>query len=1241
MSNYPLQKNRNHRKYKGIRKSVHFDSYLSQFRRRYKFQIIATALAAVIFSVLVLSLGTAVLKNSLADSNWLYYPARALLLVLPIVLLIALLWRPYQQFKRSAGAAELESAVPEFDGRVDTYLDMKRRNVRSPFVGLLAKDAARTASKRPVSSILPTSEVMGPIVASFGMFMLAGWLFTSMPLDWRASIKQLWMGWFVSDILPDRSIALAPGDTKIRIGDTLLVSATLDGFESNFAELHVSRNASNSSAPEWETVEMIPQSDGSFSFTLYGVSDPLDYYVSAAFTESDRAHVDVVVPAKITTITHRYTYPEWTRLEPQTTNSASDINAVAGTMVDIIFSTDKPLQQAALLHNDIKIDATNTADNSYSAQIEITEDGEYQLLELLDNDQIPLSSKFRIAIIEDAKPTVAFKLPGGDWSATPIEEVAVAVTADDDFTVESVTLNYSVNGAEWEQVQLDATNDFEHLFMLEEFYSEKGGPLMAGDLISYYAEAADREQLVSTDMMFIDVRPFERRFTQSQQSGGGGGGGESQQEQEISQRQKEILISTFNLIKDAKSKEATLIDPADTATLLSDLQNTLADQAVKLAERAEARQLLNNDPDIARFVEYMQEAAESMRPSADSLAILSFEEAVKHQQKALQYLKRAESIFNDITINQNQSGGGGGGSGASQDMAEMYELEMDLAKNQYETPDSVPEGGADPQQQASEDAFEKLKDLAKRQQQLAEAAANKEQLTEAERWQQEKLRRELEELKKELEQLQREQSQTAQSQQGQQQSSSGQSQSENQSEGEGQSGSQNGGQNGEQSSSQQQAMQNLEEAIQELKATEENAANLTPEERRQALQNASEKLRQSLEQTADARQQELQQQISDAADALRDLNQQQEQTAEQLREAMRRAMEARKENRYESGLNPQQEQALAEQKRQMQRDLESIKQQIEDASKRYSEQAPLTTERLEQALTELDTNQTSELMGISGDMIEEGMAPQAALREERISEALRNLQTDLFESSSLAAAETGTGTESDITAADATRAIQQLRQALTDALAQAGEDGTGSEVAELQSLERGQQGAESEQNGQGEGAGEEGEGNGQGQRGNSPEGNAEGSNQNGSSQSGSGQSGSGQSGRRLSAGPGSGQSSLNDLPINGGQEQLIEESITQLQQLAGDGISELSTQTQQDLQDLARQLLPNNGEENNRRIDADVRLLLRQLEQLELQIYNDSNSVETTRSKAQVDDPKGFDQQAADYFRRLSEPKGS
>ena len=69
-----------------------------------------------------------------------------------------------------------------------------------------------------------------------------------------------------------------------------------------------------------------------------------------------------------------------------------------------------------------------------------------------------------------------------------------------------------------------------------------------GDLVSYYAVARDRENTARTDIFFIDIQPFDRRYSQSQQSGGGGGAGG--QQAEISDRQREIIVSTWNLIRE-------------------------------------------------------------------------------------------------------------------------------------------------------------------------------------------------------------------------------------------------------------------------------------------------------------------------------------------------------------------------------------------------------------------------------------------------------------------------------------------------------------------------------------------------------------------------------------------------------------------------------------------------------------------------------------------------------------------
>lgn len=1249
-----------------------FDQYLNQYRRRSKTKDIAITVGAIIFAAVTISLFTAVLADTLAYSNWLYYPARFLLVISLICLLVYLLWKPGKHLKVNDGAAQIEASVPAFEGRAETYIDMKRRNVRSPFVSLLAKDATRRAANTPVKSLLPLSEIIGPVVAGSGLLVLAAWLFTAMPSEWRAGMHHLWFGWYKTDILPERSIATTPGDTKIRLGDSLLVTANARGFESDFAQLHIKRlpaedavETGSSTNGNWEIVEMNRQPDGGFSFTLYGVSNPLEYYVSSAFTKSDRYNVEVVIPPKVESIQLSYRFPDWTRQEPVTVAKGDDIAAVEGTQVDLLITTDKPLTHGELILNDTASDLQSAAPLRYKTTITVAnEDGKYQIAELLGDDRIMLTPEYSITVTEDSEPTISFTKPGGDWSATAIEEVTVAATAADDFEVEEVLLYYSVNGSEWISRTLSKEENYRHTFMLEDFKNEIGGQLLAGDLVTYYAEAKDRDQTVATDIQFIDVRPFERRFTQSQQAGQGGGGGQQEPPPgEISQRQKEILIATWNLIRDQEknalegsgsssgsasgtggggintrglsgfgnrgignnfrrrqnaSAQNSLVN--DSAALLSELQNTLAEQAETLAKRAEARQLLNNDPKVAQFVEYMRKAAEAMRPSAEQLSSMSLQEAVTHQQQALQFLRRGELLFNDITVNQGQSEGSGGGNNAGRDMAEIYELEMDLAKNQYETPDAAPQGGGS-QDQSADDAFEKLKELARRQQELAKSASSKDELTSAERWEQEKLRRELEELKRELEQLEREQS--ASGEQSQQSESQQSSQSQSQQEGSQQEGSQQNqgesqsGQGGQQgnSSETRQALQNLEDALREMQSADQNNNSTTPEQQQQAMQAASEKLQESLDNIEQARQQRLQSQLADASDSVRDLTRQQNETAQELQQALQDSMDARLENRFESGLTPQRTEELATEKRAMQRQLEEVQQQIADAIKRFEEDAPETTERLQQALDDLEDNKAAELMGISGDMIEDGMAPQAALREPRITEALRNLQNDLSAASGLATDEAQQPTPETLTAADATRSLQQTRRLLTEAINRArGDNGGNQELQRLDSSREGSQGSQQAQSeGQQSGEGQQSQ---QGQQ----QGQADGQTANGSASS-----------------LGSNRGTLSTDQTLAPDTQLIREATEQLERMGNSAVEGLSDDTVDEFSEIAQRLRTTNGDENNRRIDAEVRLLLRQLDQLELQVYSESQGLKGVRTGKRSETPKGYDRRSADYFRRLSE----
>ena len=158
-----------------------------------------------------------------------------------------------------------------------------------------------------------------------------------------------------------------------------------------------------------------------------------------------------------------------------------------------------------------------------------------------------------------------------------------------------------------------------------------------------------------------------------------------------------------------------------------------------------------------------------MDPAAERLADIELDEAVPSEQDALQHLLRAEAVFTDIQVAFQQGGGGGGGGMAGRDLSELFELEMDLEKNQYETESPVAFDSEEASQQEQVDeAIRKLQELARRQEQLADQANRRNGLTEQERWQQESLRRETEELKRQLEEMQQQLAQQQQQQQGEQ-----------------------------------------------------------------------------------------------------------------------------------------------------------------------------------------------------------------------------------------------------------------------------------------------------------------------------------------------------------------------------------------------------------------------------------------------------------------------------------------
>jgi hypothetical protein len=1032
------------------------EQYLTDVRRRLRAVVVARASAVVALTALAVTVVAVVVLRNPGFPASAVLTARLTLFGALLVAAGAMLWRPLLALTPRHRTRTLERHLPAQGGRIETWHELMRRREQghdAPLADLLAEDALTIADREPATEVVPPRRTFVPAALGGAAVLLLALMLAFGPSEWGFGSRNLWFGTPIpKEQLALRQIGVTPGNATVRRNQDVPIRATPTGFNSSDAQVYVRFGEGKT----WERAPMRAAKDGSFEFTVYALREPLKYYVSAQGVKSAEHLISVTDVPRIERMRLTYTYPSWTGLKPETDDVSRDIRAVAGTKVSVELQTSAPLESPTLTVNNASSGLKQEGTWSRGV-IDVSKEGRYRVSARVGDEVVPLTDEHDITVVEDQPPTVEFAKPGRDWRANSIEEVRVQVHARDDFRVDDIDLHYSVNGGAWGEMPLKKNGkdvSAQVLFKLEEMGAKETSPtgeprLTPGDIITYYAVAKDHRQSAKTDLFLIHVQPFERRFTQGQAGGGGGGGGD-EQENVISQRQREILLATWNLQRTQERKtgrEAERVE--ENAHMLSEAQGTLAEQAQTLIARAQARGVDNVGEKNRELLDNLEQAVKAMQPAAKHLNDIALNDAIPQEQKALQHLLRAEALYSDIEVQFRQSAGGGGGGGnAGRDLAEMFELEMDLDKNQYETESRAAGKEETPQQLA--DALRKLRELAQRQERLAREAARQQQgPRESERWKQEQLRRETEDLRKRLEEL-AQQNSNSNSQQGQGQ---GQSQSQGQQGGRAQSG-------GGQSASASTAAEALDQVQQALKSMQgaggepQNQQGQSGEQSREqqlanarAAQQASRDLKQALERLERGRREGMAGEFDDLAARAQELTEEQRKQQEELLNAFSQQRDAA--GNPQSGAGPgrsrglswERAEALAEQKRALQSELESLQRDMQAAAQGHREDAPDAANRVGKAAKDVAESNLSAGITRSALELERGRGVQAAARERLITEALENLENDLSQAARVAANEARQqkSQKNEATPEELLAELSDLRRAWQ--LAQAGQQG--------------------------------------------------------------------------------------------------------------------------------------------------------------------------------------------------------
>src|SRR5215813_13108358 len=466
--------------------------------------------------------------------------------------------------------------------RASEFSGEETRAAFSPvIIDRLVDDADRHAHDVSVDEIVPRKRFWqfgGAAAASLALFITA----------LVFGPKQIMMG--VAELItPQIEVAASnalkfevkPGTAKVPKGSDQKIFARLINFNSE--QTTVFTRKAGASDTQWIGQLMEPaKNNNEFQFFIFNIQDDTEYWVESKDVKSEVFKLTVADLPYVKRIDQTQNFPAFTGLAPKTIEDAPNVSVLAGTTVKLLARlTGKAKSARIVLRDGGKIEMEKAGETDFAASMIVNKDNTYHIeVTSVEGDVYNGSNEYDIALLDDRPPTVTFEKPGRDTRATSVEEVFTQAKAEDDYGVLSLDLYFAVNGGEEKKVDLQKLKGESaremtgsHTFFLEEF------GLQPGDLISYYAKARDAHKETTSDIYFIEVKPFEKEFRQAQQQGDGQGG----EQQGLTKRQKEIIAATFRVNRD----EATYSEKEkeDNYNTISLSQEKVREDAIALIER--------------------------------------------------------------------------------------------------------------------------------------------------------------------------------------------------------------------------------------------------------------------------------------------------------------------------------------------------------------------------------------------------------------------------------------------------------------------------------------------------------------------------------------------------------------------------------------------------------------------------------------------------------------------------------
>ena len=553
---------------------------------------------------------------------------------------------------------------------------------------------------------------VGIAVAALAGCVLLALIF---PTELNISLNRLLSPWEKTEPVFTTKLTVEPGNARILRGRSLAINLKVTGKAADKARLvYTKGDPATDTEPQYQEIDMmqIEGEKGKFGYEIFNINENVEYYVTANGTESERYTVEVFDMPKVTAIEIAYTYPEYTKLKSIIQQGEGNIRAVAGSQAEVRITTNKAIESGTLT-----VDAQDSTPmlipdgRMLTATLNVLNNGKYTVkLLCVDgfNNQTPI--EYTITAIPDEPPEIVIKEPGRDIKATKLEEVRVLAEATDDYGVENMTLMYSIGSGEAQELPVETVEvktekiiSGAYVFYLEELDVEPG------ELISYYAQATDNNtrtgpRTSTSELYFIEVRPFNERYTQMDAEG--------QQAQQEGQPFPNLIADQRTIIKKTwkhiHSRPSPMTEDYQSAVKqIGKEQDQLKDKTQRVTdELSMSMRDANVDPEMLMNLE---EAIAKMGEASDELFAIEPKEALPHEQDALELLTKAMMELDKVLTQMRSSGSQAAADNIEMDMEDLQDA---IEQDQIESDEQMRE--------QTQELLDQARDMLAEQEQLTE-----------------------------------------------------------------------------------------------------------------------------------------------------------------------------------------------------------------------------------------------------------------------------------------------------------------------------------------------------------------------------------------------------------------------------------------------------------------------------------------------------------------------------------------